>query len=309
MERIFMKYPSIENRYQYKFIQRFINYFPEIVNEEYIIYEKLHGSNISFVFTKGKFYICSRNRILENEENFNGCRDVITNKYLEFIEYWKEKSLIDLNKYTFFGEIVGKGIQKGVDYGEEKNIYFFDFAINDELMPQCYFMTITQECKCDVAPIIKVCSFEEMMNYTNEFDSMILGKENNICEGIVVKPYKKVIKFDNGSYFMLKSKNEKFSEKSKVKKNKQKDSNISENIVNLRIEFESYINENRVNNIFSKEGIINDVKDIGKYITLILNDAKEDFEKDFDISDIDKKDQKYIFNCSHLIVKILKNNM
>ena len=64
---------------------------------------------------------------------------------------------------------------------------------------------------------------------------------------------------------------------------------------------------------FSKHGEIQTPKDIGKYIKLILEDAKEDFLKDYNINelviDLDKNKEKAIFNVGSRIVNLLKSKL
>lgn len=309
---IYKKYPSIENSYRVNTIQRFINTNPKIEDSLFVVYEKLHGANISLVFMDGEFYICSRNRIVGKEENFNDCWNVVK-KYPDFIHFYKQASLNMCQKYTFFGEIAGEGIQKGVDYGE-KQIYLYDCMIDDKMICQRDFIqwhTTTSRYR-DVPPICPIVingiSLEDALNHTNEFDSCVLGKSDNICEGIVIKPLDNVFYY-NDSIFMLKSKNEIFEENTQRKKDPVLKFELSDNIVILKLKFKNYINENRVNNVFSKEGIIKDKKEIGKYIKLVLEDAKEDFVKDYDVSGLDNKQNKYVFNCQKLIVEILNKNL
>ena len=306
---IFKKYPSIENRYQTKFIMHFVDQHPNIKDSRFIIYEKLHGSNISLVFYDGEFNICSRNRIIKKTENFNMCWEVVK-QYSEFVDFWKKKST-DGKKYTFFGEIVGDGIQKGVKYHNERKIYLFDLMVNDILQTQnTFFHFLSYNDNYNLCPIIKNdVSFDDMINFPNEFNSTILNEENNVCEGIVIKPFDRVF-ICGGNHFLLKSKNEKFSEKTKEKKVvKDENREMDESVLKMKLEFDRYINENRVNNIFSREGIIQNNKEIGKFIKLILKDAQEDFLKDNDISSFTSKEMKFIFNCSKEIVEILRKYM
>ena len=311
---IYKKYPSIENSYQGKFINFFTTKHPELMNEEFVIYEKLHGSNISLVFMNGEFNICSRNRVIPLTENFNQCWYVVK-KYEDFIEYYKTLSSTNDNKYTFFGEIAGEGIQKGVEYGE-KDIYLFDMMINDVLLSQQIFLSCLESFWNENLIVPSLCpivenniDFETALTYKNEFDSLILNKEDNVCEGIVIKPLNNVYRM-NDSIFMLKSKNDTFSEKSSAKKNpKQIGKTMDENTFLLKIEFERYLNENRVNNMFSKEGVIQTPKEIGKYIQLIMQDAKEDFIKDHDVTRLDPKELKFIYGNTKIIVDILKKHL
>ncbi|RLF96798.1 hypothetical protein DRN58_09390, partial [Thermococci archaeon] len=104
--------------------------------------------------------------------------------------------------------------------------------------------------------------------------------------------------------FYLKKKNEKFKERQRVKKKLQEGSS---EVIQLNLEFRNYITEERVQSIFSKEGVIQKPEEIGRYIKLVLEDAKKDFEKDFGdkIKHLEKKKLKKVFNVGSQIVKIL----
>ena len=109
---------------------------------------------------------------------------------------------------------------------------------------------------------------------------------------------------------MIKKKGEKFKEKSRKAKVPREQKVLPPEIAEPKAEFESYINENRIDTVFSKEGPIEDMKDIGKYIKLVMEDARKDFEKENDISNLRKKDQRQVFSGSGpMIAKILKERL
>ena len=77
----------------------------------------------------------------------------------------------------------------------------------------------------------------------------------------------------------------------------------------LKAEFLTYINENRLESVFSKYGVIEKPQQIGEYIRYMLEDAKEDFLKDNDVSVLHKETLKEIFNAGHNIMKLLKEKL
>lgn len=169
----FIRWRSIENSYREKFINGFLAQYPELLDEMYIITEKLHGANFQWFFAPGeKIRAGSRNRYLDTSSNFQGA------------------SISDLMK------------------------------TRAELLNQF---------KIEVA--------------------------------------------------------------------------------RWNAEFASYITENRLQSVFSKEGEIEKPKQIGQYIKWILFDAKEDFLKDWGekIKLLDINQQKQIFNIGSKIANMLKN--
>jgi len=140
---MFKKYPDIENTYNQKKIDRFLWDFPILKNEQYIVTEKRDGSNIQIIFEpdKDSFKIGSRNRILDENESFNDVWEEIKDPFYNgLISYGKHLSQIHNAVVTFYGEIFGKGIQKRINYGDEKYIEIFDIAIDGELMPQMFLV-------------------------------------------------------------------------------------------------------------------------------------------------------------------------
>jgi len=95
-------------------------------------------------------------------------------------------------------------------------------------------------------------------------------------EGIVIRPFEKDIYLSNGSRVIIKSKNEKWSEKQKVKKPKYE---FTHPLQPLILE---YINVNRLNAVLSKIGGIESlsIKDFGKVLSLYSKDVLGDCIKD-----------------------------
>ena len=64
--------------------------------------------------------------------------------------------------------------------------------------------------------------------------------------------------------------------------------------------------ENRLINIFSQHGEIQDKKEIGEYIRLLIEDAKKDFLKDVDLPVLDKNERKQVFNAGSKPFQLLQ---
>ncbi len=303
---MFKKYPSLENSYRQKHIERFLCDFPELKDCQYILTEKRDGSNICLICNHQNldFAICSRNRKIKEDEDFYGIKKILP-YYQELLDF-QSKMADELSLYVYiYGEIFGKGIQKRINYGNDKFFEIFDVGIEDqdgnfEMKPQEFIYNNEILSKYMVPVIGFINGLENALNYTpNNFDEI---------EGIVIKPYEKVYTNVVGKTFYLKNKNPKFEEKGNKKKKSEKPK-YSERAEGLKREFNSYITKNRLLSVFSKEGEIEDQKEIGKYIKLVLEDAKEDFYKDnqdFDEGQFGKDELKYIFNVGAIIVEMLK---
>jgi len=302
----FKKWPSIENSYRERFIYPFLGQHQELNDETFVITEKLHGSNIQLYFEPNKpCRVGSRNRFLSAGDKFFDIWNTLE-RYQDLIAAFQR--MVDKSNHTvrLFGELFGGNIQKGVKYQEEHKIAFFGLMMDDELRPFCDFDTTMVHSGFGhlVVPIIDVVrGLDSALKYNTEFDSKVLGIDNNICEGVVIQPYRKVYQSHAGEYFILKAKNEAFKEKQKEKKPVVVDSKLQV----LNIEFRRYITDNRLQGIFSKYGEIQEPKQIGQYIRYMMDDAKEDFLKDFpDVCDMDKSEQKQIFNVGGTIANMLK---
>jgi len=301
---MFKKYHSIENHYRDKFINQFLIDCPKLKDAEFIIQEKIHGANIQFIFEPNEeFKVGKRTSVILEDEKFYNIQSVIP-EYKDLIESLQEDANEMECTINLYGELFGPGIQKGVDYGDKKQIRFFDMTINGVLQSQHLLYSYIDD-EFIVPTIKKVNGLQEALDVNIEIPSLINPVDGNIMEGVVIKPYNMIYRNDHNEIFMIKKKNEKFIEKMTSKK-ERKPIKISEETFKLREEFSKYINKNRVDGIFSKHGEIDKPKDIGKYIGLVIKDAIEDFEKDFEeVKLLDKKDTKFIYNSAKDIVKIL----
>ena len=302
---MFKKYLEIENHYRQKYVTFFLDIFPSLKTCKYIVYEKLDGANIQFAFEpdSDKFRVGKRSTLLKCDDNFFDVWNVIQ-KYQEVIEIFEKLSKEMNGNINVFGELFGEGIQNRIDYGKGKKIRFFDMTINGVLQSQHLLYSYIDD-EFIVPTIKKVNGLQEALDVNIEIPSLINPVDGNIMEGVVIKPYSMIYRNDHNEIFMIKKKNEKFIEKMTSKK-ERKPIKISEETFKLREEFSKYINKNRVDGIFSKHGEIDKPKDIGKYIGLVIKDAIEDFEKDFEeVKLLDKKDTKFIYNSAKDIVKIL----
>jgi Rnl2 family RNA ligase len=145
---------------------------------------------------------------------------------------------------------------------------------------------------------------DEALNFNPEFDSKILGIADNICEGIVIKPTKNY-QSPNGELFWIKKKNDKFKEIQKAPKI-PKPPQARTKVDDTHDVFLGYITDNRLQNVFSKYGMIPDKTKIGDYIKYLIEDARLDFEKDIDLSEFNVDDLRMIYGIRSLGFELLK---
>ena len=315
---MFKKYPSIENSYRMGFVQKALTMYPELETCKYVIQEKIHGSNFQIIISKDdSVSYGKRTSSLQPTEKFYEYQSVVSKSSIQNLitEIKKTCPYTNLTNthITLYGELFGANIQKGISYGQERKILFYDISIDGSLMAPIVLYDLFNliDAKEYIVPTLDIVSgLKDAMEYNIEFNSKaginngISTDEENICEGVVIKPYEKIYFLRGNNLFYLKKKNSKFAEKQREPKNKV---TFGGPIQELRRKFFGYCNENRVNSVFSKEGIIQEQKDIGKYIKLVVEDAKVDFEIDFSdqLKDIDTNQLKRIYNAGAVIVQYL----
>ncbi|WP_291322417.1 RNA ligase family protein [Desulfonatronospira sp.] len=284
---MFKKYPSMDNTYQTKSIELWKEFHPNLEEEEYIVLEKIHGTNFSIVFEPGSTpYFASRNRVLETDEDFFGLREVVLDGSHDlvmdyFIQLAREENVV----YQLYGELFGPGVNKGVFYGKNRDFRFFDMRRDGYLLAHREFESVMPpKFEHYIVPSLGIFhGLQSALDVQIEGVNSLLTPEDhtgaNVLEGVVIKPYNRILLSPVGYTFMLKKKVKKFQEVDKQTK-KPRPSKEHPVVEELNQRFHRYITDQRLQNVFSKEGVISDKKQVSKYIQLLLEDAKEDFLKD-----------------------------
>ncbi|SHK94146.1 RNA ligase, Rnl2 family [Chryseobacterium polytrichastri] len=331
---IFKTYNAIENAYQARVIDQIK--LQGFGDEIFIVQEKVHGANFSF-FTDGKeIKIAKRTAFIEKDEKFYNAHQILERYRKNVIDvFHKVKNIYpDLETVVIYGELFGGGykhkevepaedavkVQKGIEYAPYNEFYGFDIKLNGiTYLDTDVANAIFEEAGFFFAKILFQGTLEVALGFPNAFNSKIpawLGLpelEDNRCEGTIVKTLKTKY-FGNGARIILKNKNEKWIEKSKmVKKDKpvQKEVHFSETAQNIWEEMKKYVTVNRLNNVISKIGEF-EPKMIGKVIGLFSQDILEDFEKDFPkiFTTIEKGEQKRINKkLNSLVIEIVNEEL
>ncbi|GEN67131.1 MULTISPECIES: RNA ligase, Rnl2 family [Chryseobacterium] len=331
---IFKTYNSIENAYQARVIEQIR--MQGFGDEVFIVQEKVHGANFSF-FTDGKeIKIAKRTAFIEKDEKFFNAHQILERYRKNVIKVFQKVKTIDPNVETIviYGELFGGGyehkdvepvkgavkVQKGIEYAPYNEFYAFDIKLNGVTYLDTEMInSIFEETGFFYAKTLFQGSLEEALRFPNVFNSKIptwlgLPEMNNMCEGTIVKTLKTKY-FGNGARVILKNKNEKWIEKSKMvrkqAKTVQKQIHFSETAQNIWEEIQRYATVNRLNNVVSKIGEF-EPKIIGKVIGLFAQDILEDFEKDFPavFTTIEKEEQKRINKkLNALVIDFIKEEL
>ena len=318
----FKTYNSIENTFDTGFMD--IISLEGLDKQEYIVQEKVHGSNVCFITDGASVSFGKRTGFVEGGEAFFLYESLLERYTPQVTALFSmvKKDYPEVESVTIFGEMFGgkyphpdvendrkiMAIQKGVFYCPQHEFYAFDLYIRTAETAR--FLNVDEANAFYelggffYAKTLFRGTLEQCLQYPNDSPSLIsewLGFpsiEDNVCEGIVIRPVKPAY-LSNGARVLLKSKNERFAEK-KARKKRDKPfapPTQSELLVELLEIVEQYVTENRLNNVMSKIGQISLPKEVGKLMGMFSKDILEDFLKEHSgrYAMLEKMEQK-IFN-------------
>ena len=264
---MFKKYSKIINSYDTEFLDKVREVVPK--NEIWCVTEKLHGTNFSLL-KDGKFG--RKSNILKEDENFYN--------YQEYKE-----TLVEIANRTFekipkavqiYGEFFGPGIQKGVDYGTEKQFKIFDVRLANSTFVSSYNLYSLLK---DTVPYLTSGPLEHCLNYPNDKISTINPSKDNIMEGVVIRPLFQDFYTKYGERCIIKSKNNKFAEKQRAKRIKPSKELTQEETTQLQ-SLSQYATKGRINNVRShlneSPRSENDTKNFNKILGLTIQDILEE---------------------------------
>jgi len=318
----FKKYNSIENTFDKEFLERI--FVEGLDQQEFLVQEKVHGANVCFVtdgvtvsFGKRSGFVEVDEKFYDYEEMYERYTSKVINLFLVVQEQYTDMKTLSVFGEMFGGKYPHPGvqpvknmmlIQKGVYYCPNHEFYAFDLYITTSdtgrFLSVDEMNTYFEREGFFYAKTLFRGTLAECIKYPNDSPSMIsewLGLppvEDNICEGIVIRPVVPTY-LHNGARVLLKSKNERFAEKTSVKKREPRtvvEPSYSEELTNLLPVVEEYVTENRLNNVASKIGQISVPKDTGKLIGLFSKDILEDFLKEYsgEYIELEKSEQKIL---------------
>jgi len=154
----FKKYNSIENTFDKDFVERI--FLEGQDKQEFVVQEKVHGSNVCFVTDGETVGFGKRTGFVETDEKFYDYEELLeryTQKVMALFSIVKEK-YPDIKTLTVFGEMFGGKyphpdvknstktmvIQKGVYYFPNHEFYAFDLYVNQTI---CYRKQVEQCCE------------------------------------------------------------------------------------------------------------------------------------------------------------------
>jgi len=308
-------------------------------NDLFIVTEKIDGANLSFIVFDNRedIEIAKRSGVVPKNDRFYDAKQMLNiyEKWLRCI-YQKIKQIYGkLEQIQIYGEHFGWyydwkkekwncRINHRVSYIPFTDYIVFDIGyiekgdVNMKYIEWDVLKKIVSECWLKHVPEIYRWTLEEVLKVSNKFKTLIpqiywLEEiNNNIAEGIVIKTLKDLRMWKNNR-IIIKSKNDEFKEKWKIKKI-HKEMNLTELQKKYLYELSKFIEENRIISVISKWLINIDelknksTKEIGKLKWLLIKDALEDLIKEnSEYERLDKKDKKIIQKNIQLIVDKIIN--
>ncbi|REC48523.1 RNA ligase, Rnl2 family [Chryseobacterium pennipullorum] len=331
---IFKTYNTIENAYQDRVIEQIRRQgFGE---EIFIVQEKVHGANFSF-FTDGKeIRIAKRTAFIGSDEKFFNAHEILERYRKNVIDVFNKVKKIyrDVQTVVIYGELFGGGyhhpeveavkgavrVQKGIEYAPYNEFYAFDIKLNGiTYLDTDVINAIFEKTGFFYAKTLFQGTLEEALRFPNVFNSKIPGwlglpELNTMCEGTIIRTLKTRY-FGNGARVILKNKNEKWIEKSKMVK-KQHTSvhqhiHFSDKAQSILEEIQKYVTENRLHNVMGKIGEF-EPGIIGRVTSFFAQDILEDFGKDFPeaFTTIEKEEQKRINKkLNEMVIKCIEKEL
>jgi len=288
---LFTKYPSIENAYKQKFLDRAMFTVP--TTEMWAVCEKIHGANFSFIVTNDGIMCARRGDILKKDEKFYNYRPVL-DKYNARLKALFEDIKIEYNceSIQVIGELYGNGVQTGVYYSDDQDFTMFDILVNGEYLDYDLVSQLGIFHGILPPPLLGFFTLEKALQLSNKFPSKMPARhgkdspEDNICEGTVIRPNKTYWLGEGfeSSRVILKNKNEKFSEKT-VKEVSPVKSELAQMVDNIML----LVNDNRIDSAASKLGEV-EMSRFGEFMREIIEDVQKDSpEAYFSLDNADRK--------------------
>lgn len=286
------KYGKTKNVTDNKNLKQWILRYPDLHGESYVITEKIDGSNFQLIFTKGEeLRFGSRNNELGITADFFDFQNAVLTQYTDNIE--KIQNYVDFDNFIdelcIFGELFGGGIQRRINYGPNKK--FLPFHMRADGMPLSVSRSLGILKDIGISWWVPVLSIgrnlDEAINYHVEEVKTMIGCDdelsgNRFIEGVVIEPYETVRTIyhdqdDTISRFMLKKKNEKFSDSMRIKHKKVKQDELTNDGLHLMSVWSGMFNDNRMQDLCSKIGRPTEMNQMGEYIKALIADVREDF--------------------------------
>jgi len=302
---MFVKYSSITNSYDTKFINKIILLGYDKL--EWVNTNKVHGANFTFYTDGATIWCASKNGILGEGDKFFNYQKVLEKYHQRIIDVYKlvaRVSKVPVHEVSIHGELFGgiydhpdvprvagaSKIQKGICYCPGNDFYLFDIKVDGKLCDYDFMTGISGVLGCPYAQELKRGTLQECLDYPNDFQDPthkfygLPTIEDNVTEGLVIRPVDPLfIGAPEDEHFkrvILKNKNEKWTEKAKAPRKIIGIADLSEGVQAQIDHLNEFITEGRLDNVISHFGEVQD-KEFGKFIGEFSQDVWEDYLNEY----------------------------
>ncbi|REC42987.1 RNA ligase family protein [Chryseobacterium sp. 5_R23647] len=318
------------------------NDFSQMEKFKWVVTEKVHGANFSFVYENGILKFAKRKEYLNWTDDFFGFQ-LVVNKLEDNILRLFEKLSNEISgeKYMVYGELFGgkyphpevnpikdlHAIQTGVYYTPSIEFCAFDIALETNGSDSKYYLDYEisvayfQQFEIFHAQPLLIGKFNEAMNFNIRMNSSIPKGFNlpelqeNLIEGVVIKPFSQT----DSTLFsrpIIKLKNPEFDEEDKFHEAEKWSfipdiSSKTEDLSFIVDELRNYVTQNRLKSVISKIGTldINNQLRISEIKTEFLEDVITDFNENNNnlLNDLSSGEKEWImerisFDINRIII-------
>ncbi|STC92477.1 RNA ligase family protein [Chryseobacterium carnipullorum] len=262
------------------------NDFSQMEKLKWVVTEKVHGANFSFIYEKGNLKFAKRKEYLKWTDDFFGFQIIVNKLEDDLLRLFETLSNEILGKkYIVYGELFGgkyphpevepvkdlHAIQTGVYYTPAIEFCAFDIAVETDGSDSKYYLDYEtslayfKQFEIFHAQPLLIGKFNEAMNFNIRINSAIPKEfklpelKDNLIEGVVIKPFNLIDKNSLFSRPIIKLKNPEFDEEEKFHEAEKWSfiPNISSKTEDLSFivdELRNYITQNRLKSAISKIG-------------------------------------------------------
>ncbi|QHT70872.1 2'-5' RNA ligase [Rhodocytophaga rosea] len=296
----------------------------------WVVTEKVHGANFSFVYEQGKLTYAKRKAPLSWQDDFFGFQSVVSRIEDQVLSLFEEVSTtIKGNRYILYGELFGgkyphpdvipdpnvEAIQTGVYYAPFIEFCAFDLAIETTGADSKYYLdykttlSFLEKHKIFHAKALFIGKFGEAFNFNTRMNSTIPRAlhlpelKDNLIEGVVIKPFGLLGNHSISPRPIVKIKNAEFEEENKYHQAQKwtylpNVASKAEELSFLVEELRNYVTSNRLHSAISKIGPmeLSNHKRMAEIRTEFLKDTLSDFNENnhYLLDDLSVEQQNWI---------------
>jgi Rnl2 family RNA ligase len=260
--------------------------YVELDKYKWVVTEKVHGANFCFIYESNKLRYAKRKDFLNWEDDFFGFQ-LVAERYEDRLLALFEtlNKAYDASQFIIYGELFGGSyphpevkptdkihpIQTGIYYTPEIDFYAFDIALKYTDGTDKFYLPYEQCEACfktvDLihAKPLFIGKLSEAMNFDLRINTYIPEIfdlpliEDNIIEGVVIKPYNLPISNNFRNRPIIKIKNPEFEEDKRYGEAKKWSyipdvTTKTEELSFIIDEMKNYVNRNRLESAISKIG-------------------------------------------------------